>query len=72
MTTPVIFPKHYGKTLRMALENAGMSQRDLAEKIGVSPNRIQQYLKSKKFHATTVARMCDAIGITPETFRRIQ
>ncbi|MBR1926195.1 MAG: helix-turn-helix transcriptional regulator [Bacteroidales bacterium] len=50
----------------LALEEKQMSQKALAETIGVSPSRINDYVKGKSEPTLRIAsRLCKALDITP-------
>lgn len=65
--------KHYpmGKPtvpelIQLYLEEKGMTQRELAKKIGVSPTRINDYVTGRAEPTLKVARLlCSALGIAP-------
>ncbi len=55
-----------GEIILDALENAGMTSRQLAEKIGVSPSRISDYIHNRAEPTLKVARqLCQVLDITP-------
>ena len=50
----------------LALEEKAISQKALAETIGVSPSRINDYVKGKSEPTLRIAsRICKALDITP-------
>ena len=52
--------------IQLSLEEQGMTQRDLAHKIGVSPTRINDYVTGRAEPTLKVARLlCAALGIAP-------
>lgn len=52
--------------IQLSLEEKNMSQKQLAEKIGVSPSRISDYVSGRAEPTLKVARMlCLTLGITP-------
>lgn len=52
--------------IQLSLEEQGMTQRDLAKKIGVSPTRINDYVTGRAEPTLKVARLlCAALGIAP-------
>lgn len=52
--------------IQLSLEEQGMTQRDLAKKIGVSPSRINDYITGRAEPTLKVARLlCAALGIAP-------
>lgn len=65
--------KHYpvgkptiGELIQLSLEEKGMSQKQLAEQIGVSPARVSDYVHGRAEPTLRVARLlCAALGIAP-------
>lgn len=52
--------------IQLSLEEQGMTQRDLAKKIGVSPTRINDYVTGRAEPTLKVARLlCATLGIAP-------
>ena len=52
--------------IQLSLEELGMTQRDLAKKIGVSPSRINDYVTGRAEPTLKVARLlCATLGIAP-------
>jgi len=52
--------------IELALEEKSMSQKALAETIGVSPSRINDYVRGKAEPTLKIAsRLCRALGISP-------
>jgi len=52
--------------IQLSLEEKGMTQRDLAKKIGVSPTRINDYVTGRAEPTLKVARLlCATLGIAP-------
>ena len=55
----------FGERLAMYIERAGMKQKDLAEAIGVTPTRLNYWVKDKRepdvFHIKALAQ---ALGVT--------
>ncbi len=52
--------------IQLSLEEQGMTQKDLAKKIGVSPTRINDYVTGRAEPTLKVARLlCTALGIAP-------
>ena len=53
--------------IQLSLEEQGMTQRDLAKKIGVSPTRINDYVTGRAEPTLKVARLlCATLGIAPD------
>ena len=52
--------------IQISLDEKNMSQRQLAETIGVSPSRISDYVSGRAEPTLRVARLlCTTLGITP-------
>lgn len=52
--------------IQLSLEEKGMTQKQLAKEIGVSPTRINDYVSGKAEPTLKVARLlCAALGIAP-------
>ena len=52
--------------IQISLDEKNMSQRQLAETIGVSPSRISDYVSGRAEPTLRIARMlCTTLGITP-------
>ena len=52
--------------IEMSLEDEGMTQKQLAQQIGVSPSRINDYVAGRAEPTLRVARLlCHALKITP-------
>ena len=52
--------------IQISLDEKNMSQRQLAETIGVSPSRISDYVSGRAETTLRVARLlCTTLGITP-------
>lgn len=55
-----------GELIRLSLEENGMTQKQLAEKIGVSPSRVSDYISGRAEPTLRVARaICMILGIAP-------
>ena len=65
--------KHYpigkptvSQLIQLSLEEQGMTQRELAKRVGVSPTRINDYVTGRAEPTLKVARLlCAALGIAP-------
>ena len=65
--------KHYplgkptvSQLIQLYLEEQGLTQRELAKRIGVSPSRINDYVTGRAEPTLKVARLlCTALGIAP-------
>ena len=52
--------------MELALEEKHMTQKELAEKVGVSPSRISEYLAGKSEPTLRIAgKICQILGISP-------
>ena len=52
--------------IQLSLDEKNMSQKQLAEEIGVSPSRINDYVSGRAEPPLKIARMlCVTLGITP-------
>ena len=52
--------------IQLSLEEQGMTQRDLAKQIGVSPTRINDYVTGRAEPTLKMARLlCSTLGIAP-------
>ena len=52
--------------IQLSLEEKGMTQKELAKEIGVSPTRISDYVSGRAEPTLKVARLlCSALGIAP-------
>lgn len=55
-----------GELIALYLENLGMSKKELAKNIGVSPSRVSDYISGRAEPTLKVARvLCDNLGMTP-------
>lgn len=53
--------------MKLALEEIGMTQKELAQKINVSPSRINDYVNGKSEPGLSLAgKICHILGIHPE------
>lgn len=52
--------------IQLSLEEKGMTQRELARQVGVSPSRISDYISGRAEPTLKVARLlCATLGIAP-------
>jgi len=52
--------------IQLSLEEKGMTQKQLAQEIGVSPSRVNDYVTGRAEPTLRVARLlCTALGIAP-------
>ena len=50
--------------LRECIKNASLSQKDIAKKIGVSPQTVSKYMKKDIFPALdTLAKLCQVLDV---------
>lgn len=55
-----------GDLITLSIEEKGMTQRQLATEIGVSPSRISDYISGRSEPTLRVARaLCSVLGIAP-------
>lgn len=55
-----------GELIGLYLENLGMSKKELAKNIGVSPSRVSDYISGRAEPTLKVARvLCANLGMTP-------
>ena len=59
-----------GAQLRKYLEDRGMSQVELAERMGVSSVAVHNLLKAKRFRAETLANLLQTLGVTEDVLMR--
>ena len=53
--------------LRECISGSGIAQKELARRIGVSPQTVSKYMKNDIFPALdTFARICNAIGVSSD------
>lgn len=56
-----------GEIIREAIDIAGITSKQLADKIGVSPSRISDYIHNRCEPTLRIARqLCQILPITPE------
>lgn len=55
-----------GELISLAIEEKGMTQRQLAKELGVSPSRVNDYISGRAEPTLRIARaICLILGITP-------
>lgn len=56
-----------GELISLSIEEKGMTQKQLAEKLGVSPSRVSDYVSGRAEPTLRIARaICLILGITPD------
>ncbi len=55
-----------GELISLSIEEKGLTQKQLAKEIGVSPSRVSDYISGRSEPTLRIARaICLALGITP-------
>lgn len=55
-----------GELIRLSIEDKGMTQKQLAEDLGISASRISDYISGRAEPTLRIARsLCMILGITP-------
>ena len=55
------------KRLREEIKSSGLTQKELAERIGVNPSTISKYMRIDKYPAIdTLAKLCKALDISAD------
>ena len=55
-----------GELIRLSIEEKGMTQKELAKEVGVSPSRISDYISGRAEPTLRIARaLCLILGIAP-------
>ncbi|MCM1071586.1 MAG: helix-turn-helix transcriptional regulator [Alistipes timonensis] len=55
-----------GDLISLSIEERGMTQRQLASEIGVSPSRVNDYISGRSEPTLRIARaLCTVLGIAP-------
>jgi HTH-type transcriptional regulator/antitoxin HigA len=58
--------------IELALEEKGITQRELASSIGVSPSRVNDYIAGRSEPTLKIARLlCMVLNISPEAMLRV-
>ena len=61
----------FAACLRAALDEAGLTQGELAERVGIAPASVSRYATGKRLpRIETVRRIADALGISVEALCR--
>ena len=55
-----------GELITISIEEKGMTQKELAKELGVSPSRVSEYINGKSEPTLRIARaLCTVLGIAP-------
>lgn len=55
-----------GDLIRLSIEERGMTQKELARELGISPSRISEYINGKSEPTLRIAgALCSILGIAP-------
>ena len=55
-----------GELISLSIEERGMTQKDLAKELGVSPSRVSEFINGKAEPSLRIARaLCTVLGIAP-------
>ena len=64
--TPASDKPTIGELISLSIEEKGMTQKQLAEKLGVSPSRVSDYISGRAEPTLRIARaICLTLGIAP-------
>ena len=59
--------KDIQKRLREEIKNSNLSQREIAEKLGINPSTVSKYLRQDKFPAIdTFANLCKILDVSAD------
>ena len=59
--------KDIQKRLRDEIKNSQLSQKEIAEKLGINPSTISKYVRQDKFPAIdTFANLCDILDVSSD------
>ena len=59
--------------LRDAIKNSGMSQKEIAERLGINPSTVSKYLRLDKFPSIdTFANLCDILDVSSDEILGLQ
>ena len=54
--------------LRDAIKSSGMSQKEIAEQVGIHPSTVNKYVRTDKFPSIdTFALLCKALNVSSDT-----
>ena len=55
-----------GDLISISIEEKGMTQKELAKELGISPSRVSEYINGKSEPSLRIARaLCTILGIAP-------
>lgn len=55
-----------GELISLSIEEKGMTQKELAKELGVSPSRVSDYINGRSEPTLRIARaLCSVLGIAP-------
>jgi DNA-binding Xre family transcriptional regulator len=52
-----------GQEIRVAQTKAGITNRELAKRLGISPQTVSNYRKAEDIKLSTLAEICQALGL---------
>tara|TARA_R110000851_G_scaffold75246_4_gene165912 strand:- start:344 stop:544 length:201 start_codon:yes stop_codon:yes gene_type:complete len=55
---------HTGEKLKIALAMKQIKSKEMAEKLGTSPQQVSNWVSSGKITILTVSDMCEVLGMT--------
>ncbi len=62
-----------GELISLSIEEKGITQKQLASEIGVSPSRVSDYISGRSEPTLRIARaICSILGITPAAIMGMQ
>ena len=57
------------KRLREAIAQSGISQKDLADKLGINPSTVSKYMRLDKYPSLdTFANICEVLDVSADEF----
>ena len=65
--TNMITLKEIQKRLREEIKNSNLSQKEIADKLGINPSTVSKYLRLNKFPALdTFANLCKILDVSAD------